>query len=252
MDGAETRFSVYGYLDTAADTQFVRLESVRQTGVGARPSLEDVIVRSTDGSGEWRLWEHRAITLDDGARGDLFFGVFRPEANQHYQVEAEASNGDVTRATVSTPPIPEIVPGPPLGNAISLTQHIEVSGLTLDPLRLTLLYAVREPDASQAEQVIVDYGTGGIRIPQGWAFDVFLTRDHSAVLVGLGRNAADRDVALESIGVRTDILSPEWAHPRTSDNITSGRGFFGAIGRYELYWVLETDAVLTMGFVDGQ
>jgi hypothetical protein len=124
--------------------------------------------------------------------------------------------------------------------------------LSLDPLRLTLLYAVREPEATQAEQVTVDYGTGGVRTPQGWAFDVFLARDQSVVMFDLGRSAADRDVALESIGVRAELLSPEWAEPRTSDNISSGKGFFGAIGRYDLHWPLPTGAVLTMGFLDGQ
>jgi hypothetical protein len=59
VEGAQTEFSVSGYLDTAADTQFVRLESVRPTGVSDRPPLEDVIVRSTDGSGDWQLFDRR-------------------------------------------------------------------------------------------------------------------------------------------------------------------------------------------------
>ena len=252
VDGAENNFSLYGYLDTAADTQFVRLDPVRISSVGGRMSLADASVTSVDDQGNRQDWHHTEVTLDDGSVGDLFYSIFRPLPGARYELTATSATGASTRAVVDVPMPPAIDPLPPRGDTLSLMQNVRIVGLDRTPLRLTVLYDVQLPERPGPSVVEVDYGQGNGRTSGGWAFDVFLARDQGTVLFSLDRDVDDRDVALRKIAVRTELLSPEWDEPTAARNLSSGRGFFGAIGRYEITWMLSPSVVDMLGFVNAQ
>ena len=252
VEGADGNFSLYGYLDTAADTQFVRLDPVRISSVASRSSLAGARVESVDDLGNTQLWEHQTVMLEDGSAGDVFFSVFRPRPGGRYSLTATAESGQKTRAVVDIPDSPMLDPMPPRGDTLSLLQTVRIVGVERTPLRLTVLYDVQLPENAAPSLVEVDYGQGNGPASGGWQFDVFLARDQATVLVSLNRDVTDNDVELRAVSVRTELLSPEWEEPQSSRNISTGRGFFGAIGRYEVTWMLPPSVVGMLGFVDAQ
>lgn len=253
VEGAEGQFSVFGHLDSAADTQFVRLEPVLIAPGAPRPSLNRTLVITTDDQGQEQEWTYRAQTLEDGTIGDVWFSEFRPIPGHTYLLEALSAEGVSVTARASIPQAPRLAPGLPRGDTLTLMQNVRLLGQDLDPLRLTVLYDVRLPDEEFPSRVPVDYGKGNGPSGEGWGLDVFLRRDQATVLASLNRAVTDRGVTLVQIGVRAELLSPEWSSPAPLPaNISNGRGFFGAIGRYDLTWSLTSDAVERMGFLDGQ
>ncbi|MFT4603308.1 MAG: hypothetical protein ACI9W4_000021 [Rhodothermales bacterium] len=252
VEGSEGTLFIYGFLDSAADSQFVRLDGVRIAALGDRPDLSTVRLSSTDDSGETVDWIYQGATFEDGSTGHNFLGLFRPVEGGRYALQARSTDGRVTEASTTIPVRPPISPDPPRGDTLQIVQKIRLSGLERSPLRVIVQYEVQAPESPEAVSVSVDYGDRGSLSADGWDFDVFLKRDHPTVMAGIARNVRDRDVALLSIGVRAELLSAEWDEPHTARNITGGRGFFGAVGRYDLGWTLEPAVVATIGFVDGQ
>ncbi|NNE69842.1 MAG: DUF4249 family protein [Rhodothermales bacterium] len=253
VPGSEGHLYVYGYFDTAADTQYVRLDAVRTSALGERERLADLEVVSFDGSGAATAWSHTTVQLDDGRDGDVYMAPFRPRAGETYTLTASQSDGTAsTEAVVTMPGLPTLEPQRPRGDTLTLFQTVRVAGLERDPLRLTVLYDVQGFGADEPIQFPVDYGATGSLTPGGWDLDVFLKRDHTTVVAHVNPDGSARDITLLSIGMRTELLSPEWDDPDNVQNITGGRGFLGAIGRYELTWRLESAAVETLGFLDGQ
>lgn len=253
VPGSEGELFVYGYLDTAADTQYVRIDAVRAAAVGPRASLDDIRVMSTDQQGAETIWKHVSVELDDGQIGDVYMGLFRPQAGERYTLSASRPDGSAsTTAQVTMPARPVLQPQRPRGNELTLFQTVRVTGVQRDPLRLTVLYEVLGFGSDVPLQFPVDYGATGRLQGNDWDLDVFLKRDQTSVVAQVNRDGSNREVALLSIGLRTELLTPEWDDPSAADNISNGRGFLGGIGRYELIWRLEATAVETIGFVDGQ
>ena len=252
VDGSEGTVFMYGYLDSAADSQFVRLDGARASAFGAAPDLSSVLVSSTDDAGERVDWIYQGAVLEDGSVGHNFLGLLRPVEGRGYVLEARSPEGQVTAASVTIPVRPAVTPDRPRGDALQLVQKVRLQGLARSPLRVLVRYEVQAPESPESVSVSLDYGAAGTLSDAGWDFNVFLKRDYPTVMVQINRSIDDTDVALVSIGVRAELLSPEWDNPDEGLNITGGRGFFGAIGRYDLSWKLDSAAVETIGFVDGQ
>jgi hypothetical protein len=252
VDGSEGAVFLYGFLDSSADSQFVRLDGARTSAFGAGPDLSTVQVTSMDDAGTGIDWAYQGTELEDGTTGHTFLGLFRPVQSGRYVLTARSVDGDITTATVTVPSHPAIRPDLPRGDTLQLVQKIRFPGLTRDPLRVLVRYEVQAPESDEPVSIAIDYGSNGTLGPAGWDFDVFLRRDHPTVMFQIDRDIGDRDVALVSIGLRAELLSPEWDDPEQAPNITGGRGFFGAVGRYDVGWTLDPDAVRNIGFVDGQ
>lgn len=252
VEGSEGTLFLYGYLDSAADSQYVRLDGARISAFAPGPDLSTVSISSTDDSGEVVDWLYQGSELENGETGHTFLGLFRPVPGRRYELEARSAEGQVTSASVIVPDRPTIRPDLPRGDTLNLVQKIRLPGLARPPLRVLVQYEVQTPESSEPVSVSIDYGSMGTLGPAGWDFDVFLMRDQPVVLVQIDRDVRDRDVTLVSLGVRAELLSAEWDDPDEALNITGGRGFFGAIGRYDLGWTLDSASVETIGFLDGQ
>jgi hypothetical protein len=250
VPGSNVDVVIYGYLDTAADTQFVRVERLRPTAqdTGVTTEIPEVLTR-TPGSDDFE-WTHRSQSLEDGTEVNLFFAAMSPLPGRNYDLRVTTSRG-VTSAKVTIPDIPVVRPAVPSGDSVSLRQEVTLDGV-VQPLRLAMLYKLLVPESPDTAEVKIDYGRGGRAQGDNWVFDVFLKRDQTTSLVRIGRSASDSDVALQSIGLQADLLSPEWAAPEASANISSGLGFFGAIGRFRVNWTLEQRFVGLMGFRNAQ
>lgn len=243
-------YAIYGFLDTAADTQFVRVETLRATAEQALVISDTARVISRSEGTEEVHWNPTLRTLEDGSRSLLYYSLMVPLPGREYELEVQGPGGS-TIASVTVPPVPSLTTFPPTGDSATLKQVLRIENINR-PLRLTMRYEVVEPEDSDTSLVTIDYGRGGNAESGDWLTDVFLARDQITTLVRLGRRVVDGEVGLVSIGIQADVLSPEWALPVGGGNISSGLGFFGAIGRYRLHWILESRYVGLMGFVDAQ
>jgi hypothetical protein len=250
-DDPEALFAVYGFLDTAADTQFVRVEALRATVLDPGGAPLDAEVSSTDlGTGERVTWSDSIIVLDDGTMGHLFFAAFQPRVGNTYRLEIRRPDGRATQATTKIPPVPDVFVSSPMGDTLTLAQRIILKDIRDIPFHVSMQYQVGvEPE--QRKTIDISYENAGDRAATGWQIEIQLVRDRGIILGRLNRVRFDRSVLFFGLNMVVSLLSHEWQAGPTF-NITNGEGFFGAISRAELTWKLTTADVNKIGFVDQQ
>ena len=101
----ERPFTLWGILDAAVDTQFVRVFTIEEQPGIHRPDHPDAVVTSTDlVAGESREWTYRRREYDDGTVGHLYWSPFRPRHGHRYRIDVRRSDGETSTATVTVPP----------------------------------------------------------------------------------------------------------------------------------------------------
>jgi hypothetical protein len=252
-ENADAVFSINGFLDSAADTQFVRISGLRSTILANEPDLSDVRVSSIDSeTARIEEWRDSLVTLDDGSTGHLFYVVFRPSPGHLYTLRVRRGDGERAEATTRLPDKPDLLVSPPLGDTLALSQLVLLRGLDIPPTELRILYRVAMPEEEDGRDILIGYGESGKSLSEGWQFEVFLKRDQSTILRILGLERDDTGVRLIELGVKFSIPSREWEEVFNPTNLSMAHGFFGSVARYELGWTLDADAVRTIGFVDDQ
>ncbi len=254
LDEPEAFFAVHGFLDTAADTQFVRVEPLRASILGGTDAPLDAVVTSTHlQTGTTTTWRDSLVTLDDGRTGHLFFARFRPVPGGDYRLTVLRPDGRATEATTHVPAAPAVRPTPPTGDTVRLTQRVTLEGLTHPVRDVNVHYLVSSTLTDSIQTITLVYGDAGHPGPQGWDVDVTLARDHRLILHRfVSANPNDTTLAFFGLNMSFDVPSVEWLTPEVSANVAHGHGFFGAVGRHTVTWRLDTDAVRTLGFVDQQ
>lgn len=247
----EALFAVYGFLDTAADTQFVRVEALRTTVLDPGGAPLDAQVSSTDlGTGERVAWSDSVVVLDDGTVGNLFFAAFHPRVGGSYRLEVRRPDGRATQATTNIPPAPEIFVTSPMGDSLDLAQRIILKEVRDRPFHVAMQYEVGvKPE--QRKTLEISYENAGTQSGTGWQIEIQLVRDRRIILNQLNRVRFDRSVLFFGLNMVVSQLSSEW-ESTLSRNITNGEGFFGAISRGAVTWTLATEDVTKAGFVDQQ
>lgn len=252
-DNPESLFAVYGFLDSSADTQFVRVEALRPTvlAMDDTPARLDAEVTSTDlDTGEQIPWSDSLVVLDDGSTGHLFFAAFRPRVGGTYRLEVRRPDGRTTHATTQLPPTPDMSVSSPVGDTLNLAQRILLSNLPDRPFQVSMQYQVgRSP--GQRDTFDIAYGNIWKRLSTGWEIEIQLVRDQRIILARLDLDSMDKSVLFYGLNMVVSLLSTEW-NTTPSRNITNGEGFFGAISRTPLSWELTSDDVATIGFIDQQ
>ncbi len=120
-------FSIFGYLNASADTQWVRVGTVRQN-IDTPPDPTGIQVTLED------LQSGETVVMNDSlfaSKGFLnYWTTMDIEHEQTYRITAEGTNGKASRVTVSTPEkLPSIYmtlnDSPPLGANIYIDDSIE-------------------------------------------------------------------------------------------------------------------------------
>ncbi len=102
-------FTLYGYLDTDRDTQFVRVEPLRRTvDLPAPGPLTGVSVTMTEvETGKVVQWRDSLVAfsvgLDQTVYGHVFRTVFRPQFGRRYRISVKDAQGNETFATTHVP-----------------------------------------------------------------------------------------------------------------------------------------------------
>lgn len=240
-------FALYGFLDSNADTQFVRVSPVRPLlNPASRPT--DVRVFSTRvDAGERRAWRDSLVVLDDGTTGLLFYAPFRAERGATYLLEVQDAAENVTEALTAVPPA-LAVRVDSLAQPFEFIQHVTWLNQQQQPTRTALRYTVALSPSSPPIEITLPVSDQGRPTAAGWTFAINLSRDRTALLGQLNRPATDSSVILFDLEMEIEQRSEEWLNPNTPFNIQNGFGFFGAVSTSTDTWMLEADALEQVGY----
>ncbi len=256
-------FSLYGYLDTDRDVQYVRVIPLRRLVEPPLPGPLDATVTTTDlMTGEQVVWRDSVITFSDGSSGNVFYGAFRPYFGHRYRIEVVSADGNSTRAETTVPDARPASVGEVYSGITfqSLSQDVFWPDVDFVPTRVQVWYrfAPSSPDAPFFDLPInytdVELGQA---VNDGWRVTAFLMRDVQEVLKILGR---PNPPTLYNVGMKISVTSDDWRppggafdpevliQPGTFTNVENGFGFFGSVAQLNAEWTLTRDAYARLGY----
>lgn len=248
---AETDFfAVFGFLDTSADTQFVRVSPLRAV-LNEQSTGDGISVVSTVlSSGEQVVWHDSLVQLTNGQTGLLYYAEkMTLQDDEIYRLDVRGPGEQVTRAFTRTPAFFPLQVSPPVRSATSFTQIVTWEGLQTRPAQARLSYRIQRPNAAAPDTLIVPYQDPGRPAEEGWSFSISLSQDRLALLEMLERSPDDNSVVLLDIHLEIEQRSEEWQRINQPPlNITQGFGFFGAVARHGQTWTLEPSVATQVGF----
>ena len=185
-EDADALFTLSGFLSTAADTQFVRVEPVRRAAAPPPLAPLDAAVTTTRlETGATVAWRDSLVRLDDGTTGHLFYAVFRPEPGAAYRLDVRRPDGRGTSAVTRVPDVRDARIEPPAVDSLgNLKQTVFWPGAGF-VTELTLRYEVIDRSTGDSAAVALPYAPYGERFGQGWRIIIHLERDYRLVLAGL-------------------------------------------------------------------
>ncbi len=244
-------YTIFGYLDTGQDRQFVRVVPLRKQIDAEDGEPLDAVVTATDlDGGHEYAWRDSIIVYGDGSTGHVFVSDFRPVPGRMYRFEVERADGAVTWAQTLVPEaeIAEVIPPAQFGTG-PITQVVNWEGIDVTPFRVEVWYRFSEfPPTTPFKEFIVTY-TGdsiGRKIPEGWQVAVKLSEDTEEI-----KPLVREGSPLLGIGMRLTMSDDWWrppggvfdeevlVQPGTFSNVQQGFGFFGSVNQYTVEWVLD-------------
>ncbi len=252
-------FTLFGTLDMARDTQYVRVIPIRETLLPGPAAPLDVVFTSEDlETGVRTVWRDSMVTFSNGASGHVFFAPLRLRAGHTYRIELQPNGSDVvTSAETTVPPAPRPTVAPEtvtggVGGAIGRgQQQIRWEGVLQQPFRIELWYRFLITENSDFRDIRMPYVPTNAYTPDGrLQIDLDLTKDRltldtlvvvdEAPLAGLGVSLTILDAAFVPPGGRFD---PEvLVQPGTLSNVDNGLGFVGSVGRFSVEWLLADES----------
>lgn len=252
-EDADSFVFLNGFLDSAADSQFVRLSGLRPSILGEPRDLSDATVTTIDlTNGMTVPWRDSLVVLDDGTDGHVYIGLFRPEEGHAYEFNVKPPDREAATATTTIPEKPDIQVAEPSGDLVVFTQDVTIVGVFGAPAQLGVRYDVVIPETGEVRTFTIDYGDNGRVAGQGWLFEVFLFRDQQIISFQLGREPGAPKLGLANVAAQIVLNSREWDDQFDPINLSLANGFFGSVGRFDLDWRLDPDAVIKIGFADEQ
>jgi len=252
-EDADSFVFMNGFLDSASDTQFVRLSGLRPTILSDLRDISDADVMTVDkSSGSKVFWRDSLIVLDDGSEGHLFVGLLSPEEGHEYEFVVRRPGLSAATATTTVPGEPELQVSDPSREVDLLTQRISLLNLFSLPFKLTMRYDIAIPETGEIRTFRIDYSGDGRVKETGLLYTVLLARDMQIISFSLGREPLSDTLGLRRISVEVVVNSAEWSHQDKPVNMSLAQGFFGSVGRFNIGWRLDPIDVNNIGFADEQ
>ena len=242
FERSDIAFSLFGYFDAAADTQYVRVGTLQESAYDAVPSDAAVMLERLD-TGDAVTLRDSVFLFSNGALAHNYWTAAPVEAGTAYRLTAVDSTGARAVATFETPaafPDPildaglHLPPGPPLPPEI---QAIRIPGVE-KLADLQVRYTLANPDLV----VTVSYLDRVRRTPEG--IDVVSFGAYADVKRVLGDTACPD---LRSAEVFVAAATDEWpdvldldletlALLNTVNNVEGGLGYVGGVMTRRLEW----------------
>ena len=239
---SDLHFSVFGFLDAAADSQFIRISPVRDSLAPSPQPIDAVVTLENLDSGQKTILQDSLFAFED--RFAYNFWTAEPiEHEATYRLRILRSDGAESTATVSLPPAyqdPELLLPPQMAAPISTTAAIRIRDVEyLAELRVVVTFHLPGQPADAAQSLTLNY------------------LDRVAVLnTGLGVQfrpyndffgSIQRCPIVDDVQVMVAATGPEWpdflqidaetqALPDVITNVENGVGFVGGVSRKTLPW----------------
>lgn len=231
-------FSIFGYVDVAADTQFVRVSALRQSAYEDEP-VDAVVTLEDLTRGRTATLQDSVVRFGSGAVAHNFWTAEAVEPGTAYRLTATGPDGATATAAFETPPQ---FPNPTLESGITIysspefppmAQAVFFTGIeAFADLRVT--YVLEEPRTT----VVISYVDRIIRTGEDThsvAFGAY--EDVQRALSGAPGELCPRLRSAEIFVAATteawpDLgsLDPETrALPATASNVEGGLGFVGGV-----------------------
>lgn len=238
FEDSDIAFSLFGYLDAAADTQFVRVASLRQSAFENAP-VEAVVTLDDLARGETVMLRDSVIEFANGAIVHNFWtdALVRPSAS--YRLTATGPDGRASSALFEMPPD---FPNPELESGLSEYSSVEfpptAQSMTfygiekLADLRVT--YALDNPTTT----VTISYLTELNRSQSGAYLLAF--NAYTDVQRAIGGSEGTACPSLRWARVLVAAATADWpdladldpetlALPGTASNVEGGLGYIGGV-----------------------
>jgi len=263
----EDRFyTLFGYLDTATDEQYVRVIPLRQDFAGIDDTSIDATVTTLEvESGNTTVWQDSVITYSDGSVGHVFHAPFTPIPGWTYELRVTRSDGIQTAATTTIPLITDVELDDPTISIAAVFQKIRWSNVDSEPFRVEVWYRFLNFAPGQPFlNAVIPYGNadekyGKFVQDDKWEVLVRLTTDKEDVTKELGVSD-DAEPFLMSVGMRLTMTNDSWrppdgvfdrevlVQPGTFSNVNKGFGFFGSVNQYTHEWTLDPFITSLIGY----
>ncbi len=255
-------YTIYGYLDTGSDTQYVRVIPLRRViGESGREEIDAAVTSTSAENGETIVWRDSVFHMADGSVGHVFYAPLRPIPEWTYRFEVERSDGISAWAETTVPPAEIATVMDPTPSGVVIDQRVIWDGVDFPPFRVEVWYRFVNtlPDRPFREAVVI-YDDVGVAVEDDdWEVLVRLTRDRAQVsqLLGVSENAR---LTLLGVGMRLAISDEQWrppggvfdreilVQPGTFSNVRNGFGFFGAVNQYTVEWALTRETIDRLGY----
>jgi hypothetical protein len=255
----ERFFTIFGFLDTAADTQFVRVIPLRRRLVAEEADVLDASVTTTaleDGTPV--VWRDSLIHFDDGSFGHVFFAPLHVFPGWTYRFEVRRSDGATAAAETTVPRAEHAFVGEPVEGPANLIQTVRWENVDAPPFRVEVWYRFADfPPSEPFREVVITYGEDrfGTLREDGWAVDVQLRKDRADVARRIGE-----PLVFLGVGMRLTMTDERWRppggvfdpelliQPGVFSNVENGFGFLGSVNQYTTEWTLPEPTIEALGY----
>ena len=268
--GSEYPFTIWGFMNAGADTQYVRVYAISDRIGGDATRIDADVISTNLTTGERRTWTYMTVHFDSVNTGHVFWSPFRAVNDQEYRLEVIRSDGMLSSAEVRVPSEVEFDVDVYAEGAFA---PVRINGdipvligpkVTYDlinvppPIRLEFVPPpVRHP-------VTVEYDHALKQTSTGWEVLVDMVRDTSAVRAEYVANclvtASVPNIWLHDVTFSVVAADSTWRPPGgifdpnvlvvpgTMSNVENGYGFFGAGQELRFTWIPTVDARLDAGY----
>lgn len=241
-------YSVYGLINPKLDTHAVRVFEIKSEIMLVRPDPIDARVSTTLlQTGEQSTWQDSLIQLSDGDYRHVFWSMFSASSGETYRLEVRRSDGEVTSAETTIPPLVELeVLEPDTLHPREALMPVLIRGRPPNMPRIDVEYVVAgfREEGSEAifKPVTFNYAQRPSPADEGYLLEVDLIADYAEIFQKFDDdNDVTTDIIdLREIIVRIHVGDENWASPTgffdadllvepgTFSNVNNGFGYFGS------------------------
>lgn len=264
---SDQQVTLFGALDMARDTQFVRVIPIRPT-LAPSADVPEIAVRSIDlTNGREHPWRDSLVYYADGSPGFIYYSPLRIRAGHTYRLEIQPDDSEqVTSAETTVPEQPAITILPEVieflitatRSRLVVTQSLQMEGLSMAPFASEIWYRFFQVSDFTFRDIRVPYAPVQRQLEaSGWQYDIDLLRDRDSLAKQIDLTSS---VALAGLGMTVTVLDDEFvqpsgvfdpevlAQPGTRSNVTNGFGFLGSVGRFSVEWLLADSTIRVLGY----
>lgn len=255
--GSEYPFTIWGFMNSGADTQYVRVFPISdELALDSSASIDARVFSTNITTGERFEWNYKTVRFDTLGTGHVFWSPFRAEFEYEYRLEVVRSDGESSSATVTVPPAVEFeineysqgvtIPIRIVGDIPNLVgPKVTYHGINVPPSSAWPPGTPVHPPVLHS--VTIPYDDELDSTPDGWRLTINMVADTAAVRGDFRTNClitspiySAPNVWLRSMEFTVVIADSSWhppggvfdpdvlAVPGTMSNVENGYGFYGA------------------------